>query len=163
MRPSCKRMPTKLCMMVEAGADHPGAPALSFQFSAMGRGQPENHLAESSFKLCQTKPKLSVFHSMSLHCLHSFRNLLGENHFDFFSDLVIIPFLSGLAEVFFHIRIRNDCSELPSVSVLCVCVCVYICVNMFLCLCLCLSAYQHICVFVFFTSSLQHTLSVSCN
>ena len=28
MRPSCKRMPTKLCMMVEAGADHPGVPAL---------------------------------------------------------------------------------------------------------------------------------------
>ena len=37
-RPSCKRMPTKLCMMVEAGADHPGVPALSFPFSAMGRG-----------------------------------------------------------------------------------------------------------------------------
>ena len=31
MRPSCKRMPTKLCMMVEAGADHPGVPALPFQ------------------------------------------------------------------------------------------------------------------------------------
>ena len=28
MRPSCKRMPAKLCMMVEAGADHPGVPAL---------------------------------------------------------------------------------------------------------------------------------------
>ena len=31
MRPSCKRMPTKLCMMMEAGADHPGVPALPFQ------------------------------------------------------------------------------------------------------------------------------------
>ena len=38
MRPSCARMPTKLCMMVEAGADHPGVPALLFQISAMGRG-----------------------------------------------------------------------------------------------------------------------------
>jgi len=32
-------------MMVEAGADHPGVPALSFQLSAMGRGQPKNHHA----------------------------------------------------------------------------------------------------------------------
>ena len=50
MRPSCKRMPTKLCMMVEAGADHPGVPALlwlpvvqgllpfNFQCLMMGRG-----------------------------------------------------------------------------------------------------------------------------
>ena len=30
MRLSCKRMPTKLFMMVEAGADHPGVPAISF-------------------------------------------------------------------------------------------------------------------------------------
>jgi len=29
MRPSCKPMPTKLCMMVEAGADHPGVPAVN--------------------------------------------------------------------------------------------------------------------------------------
>ena len=28
MGPSCKRMPTKLCMMVEARADHPGVPAM---------------------------------------------------------------------------------------------------------------------------------------
>ena len=27
MRPSHKRMPTKLCVMVEAGTDHPGVPA----------------------------------------------------------------------------------------------------------------------------------------
>ena len=33
-----------------------------------------------------------------------------------------------------------------------VCVCLYICVNMFLRVCLCLRAYQHICMFVFFTS-----------
>jgi len=33
-------------MMVEAGADHPGVPALPFQFSAMGSGQPKNHRAE---------------------------------------------------------------------------------------------------------------------
>ena len=44
MRPSCKRMPTKLCMMVEAGADHPGVPA---RFSDMGCGQPKNHHAAS--------------------------------------------------------------------------------------------------------------------
>ena len=44
MRPSCKRMPTKLCMMVEAGADHPGVPA---RFSDMGCGQPKNHHAVS--------------------------------------------------------------------------------------------------------------------
>ena len=34
MRPSCKRMPTKLCMMVEAGADHPGVPAI-FRFELL--------------------------------------------------------------------------------------------------------------------------------
>ena len=34
MRPSCKRMPTKLCMMVEAGADHPGVPA-TFRFELL--------------------------------------------------------------------------------------------------------------------------------
>ena len=44
MRPSCKRMPTKLCMMVEAGADHPSVPA---RFSDMGCGQPKNHHAAS--------------------------------------------------------------------------------------------------------------------
>ena len=27
MRPSRKRMPTKLCVMVEAGSDQPGVPA----------------------------------------------------------------------------------------------------------------------------------------
>ena len=32
MRSSCKRMPTKLCMMVEAAADHPGVPAFCWSW-----------------------------------------------------------------------------------------------------------------------------------
>ena len=62
MRPSCKRMPTKLCMMVEAGADHPGVPA---RISDMGCGQPKNHHAVS---------KLFIY-----MVLHGRRNLILDD------------------------------------------------------------------------------------
>ena len=41
MRPSCKRMPTKLCMMVEARADHPGVPA-TYLFLRWDEAKPKN-------------------------------------------------------------------------------------------------------------------------
>ena len=40
-RPSCKRMPTKLCMMVEARADHPGVPA-TYLFLRWDEAKPKN-------------------------------------------------------------------------------------------------------------------------
>ena len=92
-----------------------------------------------------------------------FSQSVRREPFRIFSDLVIIPFLSGLIEVLLHERCiphqNSQCLFWASVCVCQSCVCVrvclrvyiYICVNMFLCLCLCLSAYQHICVCLYFS------------
>ena len=101
MRPSCKRMPTKLCMMVEAGADHPGVPALPFQQWDVANPRTTmpfpNKLFFFSFaRFSQSEflPTLSDgtvasskdVERIPLHCL---------------SRLVIHYFLSGLIGVFF--------------------------------------------------------------
>ena len=100
---------------------------------------------------------------MSLHCLHGFRNLLGETISNFlgschhtfpvrFNWSAFARKMHSTSE--FAMSVLSKC-VCVCVSPVCVCVCVsaciYICVNMFLCLCLCLSAYQHICVCLYFS------------
>ena len=73
------------------------------------------------------------------------------------SSHLLITFPVRFNGVFLHVRCipHQNSQRLFWTSVwVCVCVSVYICVNMFLCVCLCLRAYQHICMFVFFTSSI---------
>ena len=108
-----------------------------------------------------------------------FSQSVRREPFRIFSDLVIIPFLSGLIEVLLHERCiphqNSQClfwaSVCVCVSVLCVCACVSACIYIYIYMCkhvsLPVSVFErlsaYLCVFVFFTSSLQHTLSVSCN
>ena len=176
MRPSCKRMPTKLCMMVEAGADHPRVPALSFQFSAMGRltREPPCRIFFQTVSN-QTQTLSFPFDVTSLPA--RFSQSVRREPFRIFSDLVIIPFLSGLIEVLLHERCiphqNSQCLFWASVCVCVspVCVCVRVCLRVYIYMCkhvsLPVSVFErlsaYLCVFVFFTSSLQHTLSVSCN
>ena len=79
MRPSCKRMPTKLCMMVEAGADYPGVPALLwspvvqglFPFHCpcllMGRGSTPEPQCQFIYLFISSRLPQSVFSPKPYH------------------------------------------------------------------------------------------------
>ena len=68
MRPSCKRMPTKLCMMVEARADHPGVPA-TYLFPRWDEAEPKNlHAVFFGF----------IPRCFMLDYLYGFRNLISR-------------------------------------------------------------------------------------
>jgi len=60
MRPSCKRMPTKLCMMVEAGADHPGVPAISFVSNFDRHGAGPSQEPRSPFFISARLPQFEI-------------------------------------------------------------------------------------------------------
>ena len=81
MRPSCKRMPTKLCMVVEAGADHPGVPAMLwspvvqglFPFHCpcllMGRGSTQEPQLQFIYLSISSRLPQSVFSPKPCHGL----------------------------------------------------------------------------------------------
>ena len=107
MRPSCKRMPTKLCMMVEAESDQLCVPAFTIPVFVMGRGQPKNHLADFN----QLFFNQFLFQPNEPH-FNPFRTQLGN---------------SGTFRwrFCFACRIHSTSTIRDAVLSKCVCVCVY--------------------------------------
>ena len=116
MRPSCKRMPTKLCMMVEAGADHPGVPALLWlpvvqgllpfncQCLLMGRGSTQEPQCQFIY--------LFLHGCHNLFCLHQnlpqfLAETMSPTVFWFF-ELFRRNHVADVFEVFCHIHVADS-------------------------------------------------------
>ena len=107
MRPSCKRMPTKLCMMVEAGADHPGVPALLWlpvvqgllpfncQSLVMGRGSTQEPPNQFYFFTVAT---ICIFaETMNRRCILLFSPKPHRRlHFDFFVNIMPLMYFDDV-------------------------------------------------------------------
>ena len=102
MRPSCKRMPTKLCMMVEAGADHPGCIVVttccsgfaSIQLSMSGDGKRLNPRTSKSILFLHGCHNLYFRRNHVADVFCSFR----RNHI---ADCILIFFVNIMSPMYF--------------------------------------------------------------
>jgi len=149
-------MPTKLCMMVEAGDDHPGVPwcacFIIISIFSNGTWLTREPPCRFFFQTVLSQTQTFNFYSMSLQYLYGFRNLFGENHFEFSRRWSSTNSCQVYLECFLARKMHSTSEFAMIVLSTCVYLCVYLCKHVSLRASMfeSLSTYLCVCIFIIF-------------